>query len=155
MVACQPGKADVHIGRMREMLHDKSYQRHLPHQVPAGFPIFLSWNLKGSLPQRVIEQLSSEADRLERSPLRPNENDRERKIRQAKLLFVKRDQSLDAIYQKYVSLSRLTQVPEQVSLERLTYDGRPMWLADPPLPVKRSSQFCGGFPTDTFCGRSL
>ena len=133
------------------MLHDKSYERHLPHQVPVGFPIFLTWNLRGSLPQQVIEKLSFEAERLERSPLRPNENDRDRKIRHAKVLFVKRDQSLDASYQKYVSLSRLTGakltgVAEQVSLERLTYDGRPMWLADPAAACEVVKSILWGIP---------
>lgn len=33
----------------------RQYYRHLPHQIPEGFPIFLTWNLKGALPKAVLE----------------------------------------------------------------------------------------------------
>jgi REP element-mobilizing transposase RayT len=118
----------------------------LPHQVPEGFPIFLTWNLKGSLPLRVIDELRRERERLMGEPKKADESDAERKVRHGKLLFAKRDRSLDAACgETYVSLSRLTrdakatgeQADRDVRLESLTYleqlarDGRPMWLADP------------------------
>ncbi len=133
---CQPGKADV-----REY-----YERHLPHQVPEGFPIFLTWNLKRSLPVRVIDELLHERERLEGEPKRANETDAERKVRHGKILFAKRDRALDAACaEMYVGLSRLTGdakttgelTARDVRLESLTYleqlarDGKPMWLADP------------------------
>jgi putative transposase len=73
----------------------REYYRHLPHQIPAGFPIFLTWNLKGALPKDVIEQLKREQNRLSRQPRRPDEAPRERAIRQWKLLFAQSDQFLD------------------------------------------------------------
>ena len=49
---CQAGKPDLRI-----MTSKRSYERHLPHEIPEGFPIFLTWNLKGAVPQAVIENL--------------------------------------------------------------------------------------------------
>jgi putative transposase len=73
------------------------YERHLPHQIPTGFPIFLNWNLKGSLPKRVIAELEHERDRLDKEPRRGGETDRQRGIRHDKLLFAKRDRFLDTV----------------------------------------------------------
>jgi len=134
----QAGKPDVHKPGKAGIR--SYYERHLPHQVPEGFPIFLTWNLKGSLPSRVLEELELEQTRLQHEPKRIDETDSERKVRHGKILFAKRDQSLDAACgDLYVSLSRLTGQPigdsgtagKLVRLESLTYEGRPMWLADP------------------------
>jgi REP element-mobilizing transposase RayT len=73
----------------------EAYRRHLPHQVPAGHPIFLTWNLKGSLPRVVWQELESERIRLEGQPPRMEEWPYERKVRHDKLLFHRRDQFLD------------------------------------------------------------
>ncbi len=73
----------------------QSYQRHLPHQVPEGFPIFLTWNLKGALPREVLEWLKQERERLEREPARPEEDVMERKVRHDKILFGLADRYLD------------------------------------------------------------
>jgi len=81
----QPGKADLRA----------SYQRHLPHRVPEGFPLFLTWNLKGSLPRRIVELLELDRKRLENESRRNNESNYERGIRHAKMLFDKRDRCLD------------------------------------------------------------
>ena len=72
------------------------YERHLPHQVPSGLPIFLNWNLKGSLPKRVVAELQQQRRRLETQPHRRGETGRHRKVRQEKLMFAKRDRYLDA-----------------------------------------------------------
>jgi REP element-mobilizing transposase RayT len=72
-----------------------AYQRHLPHQVPKGFPIFLTWNLKGALPHEVIDTLRRERRRFEREPSRPNESEKERRIRHDKLIFAMADRYLD------------------------------------------------------------
>ncbi len=73
----------------------ESYQRHLPHQIPAGFPIFLTWNLKGALPQEILRQLQSERQRLERESVREGESAAERKRRHSKILFGLEDRFLD------------------------------------------------------------
>jgi len=73
----------------------RSYQRHLPQEIPEGFPIFLTWNLKGALPQQVMEMLRLERDRLERQSHRAGETRKERKIREDKLIFAMADRYLD------------------------------------------------------------
>ena len=71
------------------------YRRHLPHQVPEGVPIFLTWNLKGAIPRGVAERLRRERERLERQPTRPGESQRDRALREGKLLFAQADDYLD------------------------------------------------------------
>ncbi len=73
----------------------QSYQRHLPHQVPEGFPIFLTWNLKGALPAEVLESIRQERERLEREPPRAGEVEEARKLRHDKILFAFTDRYLD------------------------------------------------------------
>ena len=91
----QPGKADVQPGQPGKADVRAYYERHLPHQVPEGFPIFLTWNLKGALPKRVAAALEQQRRRLEQEPRRPGETDPERQMRHAKLLFARRDHYLD------------------------------------------------------------
>ena len=71
------------------------YHRHLPHQVPKGVPLFVTWNLKGSLPQAAWTELEYERARLDREPYRAGESREERKRRIDKMLFVRRDHVLD------------------------------------------------------------
>lgn len=73
-----------------------SYERHLPHQVPAGFPLFLTWNLKGAFPKDVVVRLSAERNRLARQPPRAGETPRERKTREGKIAFLLADRYLDS-----------------------------------------------------------
>ena len=73
----------------------RSYERHLPHQVPEGHPIFLTWNLKGALPPEVLERLHQERDRVERESPREGETVAERKLRHDKILFGISDRYLD------------------------------------------------------------
>src|SRR5262249_50253277 len=40
------------------------FERHLPHQHPEGFPLFFTWNLKGSVPAHLITALDEERRRL-------------------------------------------------------------------------------------------
>jgi REP element-mobilizing transposase RayT len=72
-----------------------SYARHLPHQIPTGFPIFLTWNLKDAMPRAVIEQLGHERQRLEKQAPRPRETTAERRIRENKIIFAMADRWLD------------------------------------------------------------
>jgi REP element-mobilizing transposase RayT len=71
------------------------YHRHLPHQVPDGYPIFLTWNLKGAIPRKVAEQLRRQRDCLRRQAPRGGESPRERRIREGKLIFAAADGYLD------------------------------------------------------------
>jgi REP element-mobilizing transposase RayT len=73
----------------------RAYRRHLPHEVPEGFPIFVTWNLKGALPTAVMSRLRSERAQLEREACRLGETDRERLIRHSKVLFASADAYLD------------------------------------------------------------
>jgi hypothetical protein len=72
------------------------YRRHLPHQIPEDTPIFVTWNLKGSLPADVRKQIQQERERLQRLAPSPGESRTERSIREAKLLFAMTDRILDA-----------------------------------------------------------
>ncbi len=71
------------------------YRRHLPHQIPIGFPIFLTWNLKGALPQEVVVRLQRERQQLRQEPPRKAETSRDRALRHGKLIFAKCDAYLD------------------------------------------------------------
>ncbi|HKB02557.1 MAG TPA: transposase [Gemmataceae bacterium] len=75
---------------------EESYQRHLPHWIPQGHPIFLTWNLKGALPARRIVELRTERERLERQPPAAGESEPERRRRIGKLMFGRVDRILDA-----------------------------------------------------------
>ena len=62
------------------------YRRHLPHQVPSEYPIFITWNLKGSISRELVEQLHQARERLDREnahrpeeTLRPPEEARHEK----------------------------------------------------------------------------
>jgi len=72
------------------------YQRHLPHQIPEGVPIFLTWNLKGAMPRTVLERLERERVLLQRQPPRAGESPRDRALREGKLLFASADRFLDS-----------------------------------------------------------
>jgi len=71
------------------------YRRHLPHQAPEGFPLFLTWNLKGAMPQEAIEKLIQERQLLEKQPPRAGETKAERRIREDKIVFTAADRFLD------------------------------------------------------------
>jgi putative transposase len=73
----------------------REYYRHLPHQIPDGAPIFLTWNLKGAIPKAVVKRLQRERNRLDREPQRTGESVRDRSLRQWKVLFAQADQFLD------------------------------------------------------------
>jgi hypothetical protein len=77
------------------MSKNRQYARHLPHEVPAGFPIFLTWNLKGSLPRAIVEKLALEHERLEQQPPRQGETATHRNVRESKLIFAMADRYLD------------------------------------------------------------
>jgi REP element-mobilizing transposase RayT len=72
-----------------------SYERHLPHQVPQGFPLFLTWNLKGALPREALDRLAQKHQELEWEPARAGEKAQARKLRHGKVLFALEDDYLD------------------------------------------------------------
>jgi putative transposase len=73
----------------------RQYYRHLPHQIPEGFPIFLTWNLKGALPKAVLQMLTRERKRLASLPKRAGESRKDRNVREGKLIFAMADRALD------------------------------------------------------------
>ncbi len=77
------------------MANKRSYERHLPHDIPEGYPIFLTWNLKGAMPRAAIEKLVQERKRLEKQAARPGESPAARKLREGKLIFAMSDRFLD------------------------------------------------------------
>ena len=77
------------------MTGHESYERHLPHQVPANTPIFLTWNLKGAITREMYEQIEQERQRLARQAARTGEPASSRQVRESKLLFAFRDGLLD------------------------------------------------------------
>ena len=78
------------------MTDTRSYERRLPHEIPEGFPIFLTWNLKGAMPREIIEKLHRKTrERLEKQAARFGESAGERKLREDKLIFAMGDRFLD------------------------------------------------------------
>ena len=77
------------------MTNNRSYERHLPHEIPEGYPIFLTWNLKGAMPQAAIVKLRQERERLEKQAVRSGESADARKLREDKLIFAMSDRFLD------------------------------------------------------------
>jgi REP-associated tyrosine transposase len=73
----------------------REYRRHLPHQVPDGAVIFLTWNLKGAMPREVANRLRREREQMNKQPIRNGESQRDRSLRNAKLHFAKVDAFLD------------------------------------------------------------
>jgi REP element-mobilizing transposase RayT len=73
---------------------DQVYRRHLPHQVPANTPIFLTWNLKGAVTREMYDSIEWERLRLAALSVREGEAQPERKIRENKLLFAYGDRLL-------------------------------------------------------------
>ncbi len=77
------------------MAIERHYTRHLPHVVPAGFPIFVTWNLKGAMPKAAVEGLLRERERLRNQTPRAGETDAQRRLRESKLMFAAADRFLD------------------------------------------------------------
>jgi REP element-mobilizing transposase RayT len=77
------------------MPQDLYYERHLPHQLPEGVPLFVTWNLKGAITRQMHDQIEQERQRLERQPGRPGERPDTRRVRDDKLLSAFRDRQLD------------------------------------------------------------
>jgi len=75
------------------------YDRNLPHRHPAGFALFITWNLDGAVPLNVIREKQLEQLRLKKQPFRVGESAHARMIRQQKLLFVLEDRRIGANHQ--------------------------------------------------------
>jgi putative transposase len=74
----------------------REYYRHLPHLVPNGVPIFLTWNLKGAFPKEVRLRFEREFELSQREAPRADETSRERAMLKWKQLFAKADKYLDS-----------------------------------------------------------
>ncbi|MEN6624838.1 MAG: transposase [Candidatus Sumerlaeia bacterium] len=49
------------------------YQRHLPHGAPDDSPIFITWNLKGALPQLALDRIHHLREQFNKTKIRPSE----------------------------------------------------------------------------------
>jgi len=74
------------------------YRRRLPHWQPPGAVLFLTWRLRGSLPSEAIARLIEKREQLQGEPVRPEETEKERDIRHAKILFQLMDEMLDRVH---------------------------------------------------------
>jgi type I restriction enzyme R subunit len=113
-------------------------ERHLPHQVPSGFPIFLNWNLKGAVPRQLIDELEDAARQLKSESRLNGESDHDRKIRHAKLLFARRDLSLDRDSKAFYTAN---------SISSYSFENRSMWLAAPSAACEVAKAFLWGVET--------
>jgi len=77
------------------MADKRGYTRHLPHHVPEGAPLFLTWNLKGAMPRAAIEEVANRRRALENQAPRPGETTEQRRIRENKMIFALADRFLD------------------------------------------------------------
>ena len=82
---------------MGPIQHRIEYRRHLPHWIPKGKAIFLTWNLKGSLPQHAREAIQTERRRLEKEPIKKGESQNARQLRHDRILFVIADRYFDGL----------------------------------------------------------
>ena len=131
-----------------------SYRRNLPHHVPPGFPLFLTWNLKGSFPKHARAAMEAEQIRLDREPRRKQESAKARNIRHARMLFAKQDRFLDKAAShtsfRHEKRHRNDTVAQQNSSPYDTSDNefndRPMWLSDPKAAAVMVGSFLWGVP---------
>jgi len=72
-----------------------AYRRHLPHWIPTKKAIFLTWNLKGSLPRSVRVALKMERQRLEKEPAKKGEPQTARHLRHQRILFALTERYMD------------------------------------------------------------
>jgi putative transposase len=86
----------------------RAYRRHLPHQVPREGVIFVTWSLKGALPQSVLQRLQCEREKLARQAARKGESPRDRALRHGKLIFARADEFLDGAVQGPLYLQEAT-----------------------------------------------
>ena len=98
----------------------RNYSRQLPHLIPQGVPIFLTWNLKGAMPQTAMKSLHQERRRLEEQPSRPGETTADRKLREHKILFAIADRFLD---RAVAGPMHLAHPPAAEIVENLTLSG--------------------------------
>lgn len=120
------------------------YRRHLPHQVPEGYPIFLTWNLKGAFPRSAMDEVAQEEKRLQEAPLRKNESNAERKLRISKQLFAMRDRILGNDCGEF-GHSKLCS-SNVIDRDKWMFRGRSMWLADPMAACEVAISLLWGVP---------
>lgn len=86
---------------MNHLSYRPFYQRHLPHIQPSGATLFVTFRLKGSIPQAVIDQLLDERNRSEIA-LNTVSDPVERALRRShteRIFFGKWDSELDTAQQ--------------------------------------------------------
>jgi len=71
------------------------YKRKLPHWHPPGSPVFLTWRLFGSLPERAIERLRQSQKLLQGEITNARLPEQEYRLREYKKLFAAVDTALD------------------------------------------------------------
>src|SRR5438876_6026019 len=71
------------------------YRRKLPHWLPEGATIFVTWRLKDSLPQPALARIEATRELLARELTRDGETLEDRKVRHFKKLFALADDLLD------------------------------------------------------------
>jgi len=64
--------------------------------APPHRKVFLTWNLKDSIPARIREEIQSERERLENLPFKDNETLSERTLRHHRVLFAMADRYLNS-----------------------------------------------------------
>jgi putative transposase len=74
---------------------NQRYRRHLPHQVPTGHPVFITWNLKGAMPKHAIDCLKAKRAQLASRKRTAGESRDEQRVRIARILFAVADEALD------------------------------------------------------------
>lgn len=106
-------KPDLRVGQMSK----QRYRRHLPHQIPNNTPIFLTWNLKGALPQDRLIELQVQ-DRLDREQAKQRADKQDLELNLAKKKFARRDNYFDttAIGPNDLAIPEVANIVEQAIL---------------------------------------
>ena len=80
------------LTRMQNKIY---YRRELPHWIPPGSTIFVTWHLFGSLPKHCIEKITALRTRLEQQPISTDVDPIDWKLQNRKRLFSLYDRLLD------------------------------------------------------------
>lgn len=84
--------ASLFLTRMQNKIY---YRRGLPHWIPPGSTIFVTWRLFGSLPKHCVDQITALRTKLEQQPISVNVDPIDWKLQNRKRLFSLYDRLLD------------------------------------------------------------
>ena len=87
-----PSSLRIHLTSMRNQFY---YQRNLPHWIPRGANIFVTWRLFGSLPHSCLQKLEAYRLQLERITKPVHEDPTNWQLRKRKNVFAMFDSMLD------------------------------------------------------------